>query len=98
MPRVRHAVRGAYVACGMLLLCAAAWLVQAGLSYDGVCGGYFPGLSARTPCSLRDYVFGDALAIGLVVAEAVWPVVLAFVAVPPLVGWWLDRRKRRQAA
>jgi hypothetical protein len=87
-----------YIACGILLCVAIISVVSLGLAYDGKCGGYFPGLSVRRPCSLWEYVSGDMSAIAMVLVVAFWPLVLALLVLPPLVGYWFDRRARRNAA
>jgi hypothetical protein len=87
-----------YVAGGILLCVAIVSVVNLGIAYDGRCGGYFPGLSVRRSCSLWEYVSGDMLVIGMILAAALWPLVLALLILPPLVGYLLDRRARRNAA
>lgn len=96
--RPRYFVRGVYVACGMLLCFLIIYFVQIGLSYDGKCGGFFPGLSVRKPCSFWDYLSGDVLAIAMIMGGALWPVAVALLALPPLAGYWFDRRKQSRAA
>jgi hypothetical protein len=87
-----------YVAGGILLCVAIVSVVNLGIAYDGRCGGYFPGLSVRRSCSLWEYVSGDMLVIGMILVAAFWPLVLALLILPPLVGYLLDRRARRNAA
>ena len=94
----RNLLRGVYVACSILVLIALVSVVNLGLSYDGQCGGYFPGLSVRKPCSFWQYVSGDMLAISMVLILAFWPLLLTLLVLPPFVGYLVDRRARRNAA
>jgi hypothetical protein len=87
-----------YVACGIILCIAIVSLVQMVLSYDGKCGGFFPGLSVRRPCSFWEYVFGDEFVIAMILGQAFWPFVLGLLFLPPFVGYLFDRRRRRNAA
>ena len=87
-----------YVAGGVLLCVAIVSVVNLGIAYDGKCGGFFPGLSARRSCSLWEYISGDMLVIGMILVAAFWPSVLAVLILPPFVGYLLDRRARRNAA
>jgi hypothetical protein len=96
--RRRYLLRGVYVSGGLLLCVAIIAVVNLVIAYDGKCGGYFPGLSARRSCSLWEYLSGDMVAIAMVVLVALWPLVLTLLALPPLVGYLLDRRARRNAA
>jgi hypothetical protein len=88
-------MRGVYVACAILLLIALVSIANLALSYDGQCGGFFPGLSGRKPCSFLQYVSGDAVAIAMVLAVTFWPLLLALLIVPPFVGYLFDRRAKR---
>jgi hypothetical protein len=91
-------LRGAYVTCGMLLCIAIVFVASAVFSYDGLCGGFFPGVSTRQPCSLWGYMSGDMLVIAMILMITFWPLVLALLVLPPLVGIWIDRRGTRHAA
>ena len=92
-PRARtHWRRGLKVTVGLALGLAALALAVVARSYDGHCGGYFPGLAAPRPCSRWEFVSGDGPAILLVLAVSDWPLLL-LLALPPAVGWWLDRRR-----
>lgn len=88
----RYFVRGMYVTCGILLCTAIALLVQIAASYDGKCGGFFPGLAAPRPCSFLEYVGGNFVLLVVILGTAYWPVLLALVFLPPLVGYLYDRR------
>jgi hypothetical protein len=68
-------------------------MVRMALSYDGKCGGFFPGLSGRRQCSWSEYLFGEVVAIGLVLALSYWPVILTLMIVPPFIGHLLDRKR-----
>ena len=94
----RNLLRGIYVAFGILLCVAIVSAVNLGFAYDGNCGGFFPGLSVRRPCSFWEYFSGDMLAIAMVLMLAFWPLVLAVLVLPPFVGFLLDRRRKRDAA
>ena len=94
----RHVLRGASIAFGVLLCIAIVFVVRMGYSYDGKCGGFFPGLSARMPCSFLEYVFGDMLVIAILLVDAFWPWLLAFLVLPIFVGYLLDRRGHRHGA
>ena len=94
----RYLLRGMYVAWGILFCVAIISVVNLGIAYDGKCGGFFPGLSVRRPCSLWEYVSGDMLAIAMVLVAAFWPLLLALLVLPPFVGYLLDRRAGRNAA
>jgi hypothetical protein len=90
--------RGVYVACGILLCIAIVFVASAVLGYDGLCGGFFPGLSTRKPCSLWGYLSGDAFVIAMILMINLWPLVLASLVLPPVVGYWIDRRGTRPHA
>ena len=91
----RYLRRGVYLAFGIILCAALAFVVCMGFGYDGTCGGFFPGLSARRPCSFVDYMLGDALAIAMIFAVSYWPVALALLLMAPAVGYFLDCRASR---
>lgn len=95
--RHRNLLRGVYVAFGILLVIALVSVANLGFSYDGLCGGFFPGLSARKPCSFWQYVSGDMAAITMILVLAFWPLLLTLLIVPPLVGYLFDRRAKRKA-
>jgi len=59
----------------------------------GKCGGFFPGISSRQPCSLWEYARGDMLAIAMVLAITCWPVILALLVLPPFIGHLYDRQQ-----
>jgi hypothetical protein len=84
--------RGVYVTFGICLCIVIAFAVAAAFGHDGLCGGFFPGLSVRRPCSLWEYVSGDMFAIALVLVLTYWPLLLVTLVLPPMVGYWIDRR------
>jgi hypothetical protein len=90
--------RGVYVACGLLLCIAIVFGASAVFGYDGMCGGFFPGVSVRKPCSLWGYVSGDMLVIAMILMITFWPLVLALLVLPPMLGYWIDRRGTRHAS
>jgi hypothetical protein len=94
----RYLLRGAWVACGILLCIAIVFVVLTGFSYDGKCGGFFPGLSVRKPCSFSEYMSGDMLVIAMILGATFWPLVLALLVLPPVVGYLFDRRRPRHEA
>lgn len=85
---------GVYFGCGIVVCLAIVFLVRIGLVYDGKCGGFFPGLAAPKPCTFLEYVSGDGLVFALVLGVTYWPLVLAVLFLPPLVGYVLDRRSQ----
>ena len=89
---------GVWIACGILLCIAIVFVVLAGFSYDGKCGGFFPGLSVRMPCSFWEYASGDMLVIAMIMGTTFWPLVLALLVLPPVVGYLFDRRGQRRDA
>ena len=91
-------LRGVYVSCGIVLCVALLVVGSAAFGYDGLCGGFFPGVSARTPCSIWGYISGDMLVIAMILTITFWPLMLALLVLPPLVGYLMDRRKTRHAA
>lgn len=91
----RYFRRGVWVACGIVLCIAIVSVVLMGFSYDGRCGGFFPGLSVRKPCSFWEYVSGDMLVIALIMVTTFWPLVLVLLVLPPVVGYLFDRRVQR---
>jgi hypothetical protein len=93
-----HFRRGVWVACGMFLCVVVVFAVLTGFSYDGKCGGFFPGLSVRQPCSFREYATGDMLVIAMIMGTTFWPWVLALLVLPPITGYLFDRREERRAA
>ena len=90
--------RGLYVACGILLCIAIVFVVSTLFAYDGLCGGFFPGPSVRKPWSFWGYMSGDMLVMAMILMISFWPLVLALLVLPPLVGYWIDRRGTRHAA
>jgi hypothetical protein len=85
-------LRGTYFA-GAIVLCAViVSLILMGLSYNGRCGGFFPELSAPRACSFLGYMFGDVVAISVIMISTFWPIVVVVLIVPPFVGYLLDRR------
>jgi hypothetical protein len=88
----RYLLRGVYVALGIVLCIAIAFLVSVAFSYDGKCGGFFPGVSAPDPCSFWEYLSEDIALFAILLAVAYWPIALSVLLLPPLVGYWLDRR------
>lgn len=91
--RRRYCLRGAYIAGAIAICIAIVSLVLMGLSYNGRCGGFFPGSSAPRPCSFSEYMFGDVVAISMILLGTFWPIVLILLIVPPCVGYLLDRRR-----
>jgi hypothetical protein len=81
------------VTCGMIFSVTIVYIVNMMIAYDGKCGGFFPGMSARRSCSLWQYATGDMLAIGIILAITYWPVVLTLLTLPPFVGHLFDRRE-----
>ena len=94
MMRGRYFLRGLYVAGGIVLCTAIVLLVQIGFSYDGKCGGFLPALAGPRPCSFWEYVAGNALLFAVLLGATYWPLVLAFLFLPPFVGHLLDRRAK----
>jgi hypothetical protein len=92
VPRRRYFLRGLCVAFATFLCIAIILLVQIGFSYDGKCGGFFPGLAAPRPCSFWEYVSGSAVLYTLILWDIFWPLVLALLFLPPFVGHLFDRR------
>lgn len=95
-PRHKHFLQGVYVTCGLLLCAAIFYIVDMVISYDGMCGGFFTGLSAREPCSFWQYATGEMPAIAMVVATPLWPLVLMVLILPSLAGYIIDRRRSRR--
>lgn len=60
-----HFRRGVAVTGGLALGLAVLAVAVLLASYDGRCGGFFPGLSAPRPCSRWEFVAADGPAIGL---------------------------------
>jgi hypothetical protein len=98
MMRRRYFLRGVYVTCGIFACIAMVLLVQIGSSYDGKCGGFLPALAGPRPCSFLEYVFGNVLLFALLLGAAYWPLALALLFVPPLVGYLFDRLATDSAA
>ena len=93
----RYFLRGAYVGAGIVAFAGIAFLIGMAFSYDGRCGGFFPGSAARR-CSLAEYLSGDALAFALIMAEEFWPFLLGLLFLPPSIGYWVDRRVKGNVA
>ena len=85
-------MRGVCVAGAIALCATTVSLVLMGMSYNGKCGGFFPGLSAPRVCSFSEYMLGDVVAISMIMISTFWPVMLIVLIVPPFVGYLLDRR------
>ena len=88
----RYLLRGLYFALGIFLFVAMVFLARMGFSYDGRCGGFFPGLAAPRPCTLWEYLSGDVLVSALLLVVAYWPIALLVLLLPPLAGFLFDRR------
>ena len=93
-----HLLRGLQVSCGILLCIVIVFVLAAAFGYDGLCGGFFPGLSVRKSCSLWGYMSGDMFVIALILMLTFWPLGVALLVLPPIVGYWFDRRGTRHAA
>jgi hypothetical protein len=91
----RYLWPGVAIACGTALCLAIVFLVSAGMSYDGKCGGFFPELSMRRPCSFWGYLSGDVLAIALIVGVAYWPLALILMILAVAVVYFLNRRRNQ---
>lgn len=89
---------GLYGSLAVLFCFAIVVVVQIAFSFDGQCGGFLPFLAGPKPCSLWEYVSGRTLLTLLIVWDAYWPLVLAFLVVPISVGYLLDRQMRKRAA
>jgi hypothetical protein len=90
----RYLWPGVAIACGTALCLAIVFLAGAGMSYDGKCGGFFPELSMRRPCSFWGYLSGDVLAIALIVGVAYWPLVLILTLAVAVI-YFLNRRRNQ---
>ena len=88
----RYFRRGLYAAGGIALCIAIVVPVCLAFSYDGKCGGFFPGLSVRRLCTFWDYATGDMLVIVMILGEALWPFALGLLLLPPIAGYLFDRR------
>jgi hypothetical protein len=93
LSRRAYFLRGLYVTCGALLCITGVYVADMVIAYDGKCGGFFPGISARHACSLWEYATGDMLAIAMVLAISYWPVMLALLILPSFIGHLFDRRQ-----
>lgn len=91
--RRRYFLRGVYIAGAIAICMGIVSLFLLGSSYNGKCGGFFPGSSAPRPCSFSEYMFGDAVAISMILLGTFWPMVLILLVAPPFVGYLLDRSR-----
>jgi hypothetical protein len=98
MMRRRYFLRGVYVACGIVLFIVIVLLVQIASSYEGTCGGFLPALAGPRPCSFWEYVLGNALLFVLPLGATYWQLVLAILFLPPIVGYFIDRRAKGHAS
>jgi hypothetical protein len=94
----RYFLWGMCWALGAPLVMAIVFAIVLGSSYDGKCGGFFPGLAPAAPCSLWAYMAGDVLLFALLFWNVYWPLVVALLALPALAGYLLDRRGKHRAA
>jgi hypothetical protein len=94
MKRRTYSWWGVRVSCSIVLCIAVVALVRIAMAYNGTCGGFWPGLSASHPCSFWDHTsFYIILTVGIL-GIVYGPILLGILLVPPLVGYWLDRRRR----
>jgi len=84
--------RGVFIACAAVLCFAIVFVVWMGTSYDGKCGGFFPELSVRRPCSLWEYMSGDVFATALIAGVAYWPLLTALTILAVVVDYFIHRR------
>lgn len=94
MTRHRNLRRGACITGAIVAVSTLVLVACLGYSYDGRCSGFFPELSAAQQCSLWQYVSGEGLAIALVLLWGYWPIIMAIVALPPALGYFIDWRAR----
>ena len=78
-----------------LLIVAVTFAVNLGIAFDGSCGGFFPGLWARQPCSAREYATRDLVAIAVLLDVSYWALVLGLLILPPFLGHLIDLRQSR---
>jgi hypothetical protein len=77
------------------LVVSVVWLT---LSYDGKCGGFLPSLAGAKPCTLAEYVVGNASLLALIVWTEYWPFIIALLVLAVGIGYALDRRSEHNAA
>jgi len=53
---------------------------------------FFPWLAGPKPCSIWEYVAGNMLLFAVLLGATYWPLVLALLFLPPIVGYLFDRR------
>jgi phosphotransferase system glucose/maltose/N-acetylglucosamine-specific IIC component len=95
--RRRYFLFGLFVPIAILIAASIILIVNTALSYNGKCGGFLPWLAGPKPCSLWEYVYGNSLAIIAVVGISYWPVILALIFVPALIGFSVDRQNQRKS-
>jgi hypothetical protein len=91
--RRRYFRLGVFAACGIVACLGILFLVCVVFSYDGKCGGFFPGLSVRKQCTFWEFLSGDMLVFAMAVGVTYWPGILALLLLPPAVGYCFDRRR-----
>ena len=88
----RYFLRGVGVTIASLLIVAVTFASTLGIAYDGSCGSFFPGLSARQSRSAWEYATGDLVAIAVLLAVGYLPLVLGLLILPPFLWHLIDLR------
>jgi hypothetical protein len=96
--RRRYLWYGVYGAVAGLLCACLVFIVQLAFGYDGKCGGFLPWLAGPKACSFREYMSGTSLMVALILLDTYWPLIIALLVLPALVGYLFDRRGRRRGA
>jgi hypothetical protein len=91
--KYRNVLRGVYLDCAIVAFMSLTLFIDTSFSYNGMCGGFLPGLAAPVACSFWDYASGHTVLYALILIDTFWPLLLALLFVPPLVGYILDRRR-----
>jgi hypothetical protein len=97
MKRRRYFWWGVCISCGIVLCISVYYFVAFAMSFNGKCGIGWPGLSSPVECSFGEYaafILNLTIFTIAVMAISFWPILLAILVLPPLIGYLLDRREQ----
>ena len=93
MPRRRCLLWGLGASVGVPAASLAVAATYLAVSYNGICASWLPWVAAPSACTATHYVLGTLTIIVLVLGRTYWPMFILILGLPPVVGYYLDRRR-----